>query len=133
MKTILRAFLINLGALLVVSKILPGLQLSGGLRGLLIGSLALMVANILLIPLIKILLLPLNLLTLGLFAWLSNVLALYILANAVPNIKLLPYTFTGANLNGFIIPAADLSTFEVAITSSLLISLIAHFLHWLSR
>ncbi len=133
MKTILRAFLINLGSLLAVSEILPGLQLSGGLRGLFIGALALMVANILLIPLIKILLLPLNLLTLGLFAWLSNVLALYVLANVVPSIKLLPYTFAGANLNGFTVPPADLSTFEVAIVSSLMISLIAHFLHWLSK
>lgn len=125
--------MINLGALLTVSKILPGLQLSGGLRGLFIGSLALMVANILLVPLIKILLLPLNLLTLGIFAWLSNVLALYALANVVPSIKLLPYFFPGTSLNGFIIPAVNLSTFEVAIISSFLISLIAHFLHWLSR
>lgn len=133
MKTILRAFLINLGALWVVSLVLPSLTINGGARGLIIGSLAFMAANIILVPLLRILLLPLNLLTLGIFAWLSNVLALYLLVNIVPTFKLLPYSFPGTTLNGFIIPAVFLSVFQVAIIASFLISLITHLLHWLSK
>lgn len=133
MKTILRSFLINFGTLLLVSQIIPSLEISGGVRGLAIGSLAFMAANIVLIPLLKVLLLPLNLLTLGVFAWLSNVLALYLLVNVVPNFKLLPYTFPGATLNGFIIPSMDLSTFQVAMAASFIIGFTAHFLHWLSK
>lgn len=96
-------------------------------------SLAFMLANILLIPFVKILLLPLNLLTLGVFAWLSNVLVLYLLASVVPNFKLLPYHFPGFVSGGFSVPALDLSVFHVAIVASFIIGFIVHFIHWLVK
>lgn len=133
MKSLLRHYLINLTALWATTQIIPALVIEGGIRGLLIGSLAFMAANIFLVPLLKILLLPLNLLTLGLFAWLSNVLVLYFLVTVLPYLKLLPYNFSGANFNGFIIPPYDLSIFQAAIVVSFLIGLIIHSLSWLSK
>lgn len=92
-----------------------------------------MMINFLLVPLLKILLLPLNLLTLGFFAWITNVLALYALTTIVSDFKLVPYVFPGYNYNGFILPQYDLSPFLVAIAVSFLIGIITHFLQWLSR
>lgn len=92
-----------------------------------------MAINFLLVPLLKILFLPLNLLTLGLFAWITNVLALYALTTVVSDFQLVPFTFEGTNLSGFIIPAYDLSPFLVAIAASFLIGIITHFLQWLSH
>lgn len=133
MKKILRYYLINLGALWVTTQILPALSITQGLRGLLIAGFAFMLTNILLVPLLKIILLPLNLLTLGIFAWLSNVLALYFLVSMVPSFKIEPYYFPGIDLSGFSISAFDLTTFHVAIVASLLISLIVHFVQWLTK
>lgn len=90
-----------------------------------------MIINFLLVPLLKILFLPLNLLTLGLFAWITNVLALYALTTLVSDFKLLSYAFPGYNLSGFVIPAYDLSPFFVAIVASFMIGFITHFLQWL--
>ena len=75
MKTLLRYFLINLVSLYATTRYLPGLTYTGGLKSLAMGALAFMLINFILVPLLKILFLPLNLLTLGLFAWLINVLA----------------------------------------------------------
>lgn len=133
MKSIFRSFLINLFALWASSQMIPAISITGGLKGLAVGSLAFMAANILLVPLIRILLLPLNLLTIGLFAWLSNVLALYILVSMVSNFKLLPYYFPGANFGGFIIPPLPMTTFQVAIVASFLIGAIIHFVNWLTK
>ncbi|RJP46107.1 MAG: hypothetical protein C4584_02035 [Armatimonadetes bacterium] len=133
MKGLLRNYLINLGALIATTQILPALQISGGVRGFLTGAFAFMMANFLLVPLIKILLLPLNLLTLGLFAWLSNVLALYLLVAVIPNIQLIPYNFPGVTIEGFIIPAVTLSAFQVAIAVSFIIGLIIHFVQWIIK
>lgn len=133
MKSLLRNFLINLGALWVTAEILPALVISGGIRGLVIGALAFMSMNLLLVPLLRILLLPLNLLTLGIFAWLSNVLALYLLASVIPNFQLIPYNFPGFDYQGFIVPAIELSTFQGAIVVSLVLGLIIHFTHWLTK
>lgn len=92
-----------------------------------------MAINFLLVPLLKILFLPLNLLTLGLFAWITNVLALYALTTIVSDFQLVPYAFAGLNYNGFILPAYDLSPFLVAIVASFIIGIITHFLQWLSH
>ncbi len=133
MKSLIRNFLINLGALWVTSQILPSVTITGGVRGLFVASLAFMLANILLIPFIKIILLPLNILTLGIFAWLSNVLMLYFLASVIPSFKLFPYNFPGFSQNGFTIPAAELSVFQVAIIASFIIGFTVHFIHWLVK
>src|SRR3990167_7691598 len=100
MKTILRYFLINLVSLLITTRLIPGLTYTGGLRSLFIGALAFMLINLILVPLLKILFLPLNLLTLGLFAWLTNVLALYALTTIVSDFRLSPFYFPGGNFGG---------------------------------
>ncbi len=133
MKRILRTYLINLGALWATSQIIPSLQIIGGLRGLLIAALAFMIANLLLVPLLKILLLPLNLLTLGIFAWLSNVLALYFLVTAIPSFKVLPYQFAGISSGSFIVQPMDLNVFQVVVLASFLIGFMIHFLNWLIK
>lgn len=133
MKTLLRYFLINTVSLWMVTRMLPGLTYSGGLKSLALGGLAFMLINFLLVPLLKILFLPLNLLTLGFFAWITNVLALYALTTIVSDFQLVPYTFSGYNFSGLILPSYDLSPFLVAIIASFLIGMITHFLQWLSR
>lgn len=131
MKTILRYFLINLVSLWIVTELIPGVSYTGGFSILARGALIFMIINFLLVPILKILLLPLNLLTLGLFSWLTNVLALYALTTLMPKFKLLPYQFPGFEYQGFIIPSVELSVLWVAIIASLIIGVITHFLHWL--
>ncbi len=133
MKKLLRYFLINLASLLATTKIISGLTYTGGFKSLFIGAVAFMLINFLLVPLLKILFLPLNLLTLGLFAWITNVIALYALTAIVPEFQLVPYTFAGYFYNGLMIPPLELSPFLVAIAASFLIGLITHFLQWLSH
>src|SRR3989344_4664017 len=123
MKTLLRYFLINLVSLWVTTIIVPGLTYTGGIKSLFLGAAAFMLINLILVPLIKVLLLPLNLLTLGLFAWITNVLALYALTTLVSDFKLMSYAFPGYSYNGFNIPAYDLSPFFVAIIASFMIGI----------
>ena len=133
MKTLLRYFLINFVSLYLTTTLLPGLQFTGGVKSLALGALTFMLINFLLVPLLKILFLPLNLLTVGLFAWLVNVLALYALTTIVSDFVLTPYYFPGTNLAGISIPATELTTFWVAVLASLIIGIITHFLQWLAH
>lgn len=133
MRTLLRYFLINTVSLWIVTKAVPGLTYSGGARSLFLGGLAFMLINFLLVPILRILFLPLNLLTLGFFAWITNVLALYALTTVVSDFQLIPYNFPGYNYNGFNLPPYDLSPFFVAIIASFLIGVATHFLQWLSH
>lgn len=133
MRKLLRYFLINLVSLWATTRIISGLTYTGGVKSLIIGGVAFMLINFLLVPLLRILFLPLNLLTLGLFAWITNVLALYALTTVVSDFQLMSYSFPGYDYNGISVPPYDLSPFFVAIAASLLIGIITHFLQWLSH
>lgn len=133
MKTILRLFLINLVSLWATSKYIPGLSFQGGFKTLIVGAFVFMIINMLLVPLLKLLFLPLNILTLGLFSWIINVLAIYALTTIVTDFKIVPFRFEGIVSNGFSLPAMDLTSFWVAVLASLFIGAITNFLQWLSH
>lgn len=133
MKTLLRYYLINLASLWVTTSLISGLSYSGGFRTLLFAGLVFTVINIILVPLLKILLLPLNILTLGLFAWITNVLALFVLTKMVSALTLTPFYFAGFSAGGISIQPIYLNTFWVAVLASLSIGIITHLLQWLSH
>ena len=118
-------------ALYAATRILPGLNYEGGIKTLVLGAAGLMLVNFLVVPLLKIMFLPLNLLTLGIFAWVVNVVALYLLTSLIPGFKLVPFYFAGSSINGFQIPAMELNVLQVAIVASFLVGLTSHFLQWL--
>lgn len=133
MKTLLRYYLINLVSLWVTTQIISGLTYSGGIQTLLVAGLVFTIINLILVPLLKILLLPLNMLTLGLFAWVTNVLALFALTKLVSAFTLRSFYSEGFYLNGVSIAPIELNTFWVAVVASLCIGIITHFLQWLSH
>ena len=133
MKKLLRNFLINLVALYSIAYVIPAFTYEGGPKTLLIGALVFMFINILVVPLIKIVLLPINLLTLGIFSWFANVLGFYVLTLILPQFKIMPYLFPGADLGGVIIPSMNLNVLHVAIVASLLIGLIINLFKWIIK
>lgn len=131
-KTALRNYILNLAILWGVTEIFPGLAYDGQFRTLAIGAVGLMAMNLIVIPLLKIVFLPLNILTLGVFTWVINVIALYLLTSLIPQFKLVPYDFPGTVLLGINIPPQHLSVLWVAIIGSFMIGFAGRFLHWLT-
>lgn len=131
-KTALRNYLINLVVLWGVTEIFPGLYYTGGFQSLLVGALGVMGMNIIIIPLLKVVFLPLNILTLGIFTWVINVIALYLLTTILPQFKLLPYDYPGGTILGIPVQPTHLTVLWVAIIASFMIGFASHFLHWLT-
>lgn len=133
MKGLLRGFLINLFTLWLTAQVILGFRLEGGPQTLLLGAAVLTLILIFIKPILKLLFLPINFLTLGLFSWLINVATLYLLTVFVPQIKVSPFQFPGFSYQGFVIPAIDLGTLESFVVTSFIISFISNFLTWLCR
>lgn len=133
MKKNLRLFLFNFVSLWLASAILLGVSFSAGYQIIALSALVLSLVNLLIKPLINILLLPINLLTLGGFRWLSNVIALYLVTLFVPQFKIAGFLFPGFNYEGFVIPQMYLSLFWVFVLTSFIISLTTAFLLWLTN
>lgn len=131
MKKLLRNYLINFAALWATTQIVPGLTYTGGIETLAIAAVILMIINILVKPMLHVLFLPLNLLTLGLFSWVINVIGLFILTMVLPKVQIVPYTFPGFSIGEIVIPATTLSTLYVAALASFVISMITNIARWL--
>src|SRR3989338_5484897 len=98
MKTILRNTATYGLGLFFLSLINEGLIIQGGFNTYVIGGLVLCLLFMIVKPILKILSLPLNLVTLGLFSFLTNTIILYLATILVPQIKISSFTFSGANL-----------------------------------
>lgn len=131
MKRLIRAYVIYTGVLWIIASYFGGINYGNDLKTLLGAALALTLAETLLKPIINLLLLPFNLVTLGVFRWISNGLMLYITALVVPGFSLVPFTYPGFSSELFIIPAMQLGVVSAYIFLSLVLSFIASFVFWL--
>jgi len=133
MKKYLRLYLYNFISLWLVANVLAGIYFKEGYRTLAVTALALTLVNLLIKPLINLLFLPLNLLTLGLFRWLTNVVTLHLVTIIVPEFEISGFNFSGFSQGNFVILPTYLSRFWVLVITSFIISLIISFLNWLNK
>lgn len=130
-KSLLRSFLIHASVLWFVSSNVGGLEYGLDPKILLYGALALTLVDALIKPLINLLLLPFNLITLGTFRWVSSVIALYLTTIIVPGFIIKAFVYPGFVTSYFIIPSLTLSVFGAYILIGILVSFCVSVLFWL--
>jgi len=104
-----------------------------GIETLLLTGLGLTVASLIAKPIINILLLPVNLITFGLFRWVSAVAVLYIVTLTVPGFKILSFNFGGYTSLWIDLPIIAFTGFLALLAFSFLHSLISSFIYWLIK
>ena len=133
MKSLIRHYVIDAVALYLASTVTSGLVFSEGVKTLLLAGLGLMAASLVVRPLINLLILPLNLLTFGLFKWVSSAVALYLVTLVVPGFKIGNFVFLGLSSDWFSLPSFSLDGIFAFIGFSFLLSLISSLMHWLFK
>ena len=133
MKTILRAVFLNLVTLYLVAMFYSGLTIDNQPTTYLAAAAVWTLLNKIVKPIIKLLLLPINLLTLGLFSWVVNVIPLFLLTYFIKGVAILAYTFPGISYQGFIIPQMHFNLIISYVITSLVLSLTHLTLIWLVR
>ncbi|MDZ7586774.1 MAG: phage holin family protein [Patescibacteria group bacterium] len=123
MKDFLRQSLINSFSLYLVSSIFPGLTVPRQVFNLIWAGIIFTLINRLIKPIIKLFLLPINLITLGLFGWLANVLVLLISTRLVDSLTISGFNSQSFSYSGFSIPSLTFSPLIALITASLLLNL----------
>lgn len=104
--------LLNAFALMIVSYLVPGFRFDG-FMAVIVASIVMGVVNTFIKPVLQVLFFPLSLVTLGITAFLINVVLLWGVASFVP---------------GF-----EIESFMVAVISSVVLSLTSMFLHKLAE
>lgn len=133
MKRFIRDFLYATFALYTASIIAEGIVFQEGIITMLLAGLGLMLSLILAKPVINILLLPLNLITFGLFRWISSAIILYLVTMIVPGFVIEKFYFSGLTTEWFDIPAINLEGIFSFVGFALIISILTSFLNWLKK
>jgi len=133
MKTIIRHYVLETVTLYLASQIASGMVFEGGPTTLLLAGAGLTVATLVVRPLINILILPINLLTFGLFKWVSSAIALYLVTLVIPGFRIVQFNYAGLSTKWVDIPGFSFEGLLAFVAFSFLISFIASFLHWLIK
>lgn len=123
MKDFLRQSLINSFSLYLVASVFPGLTVPRMVFNLIWAGIIFTLINRLVKPIIKLFLLPINLLTLGLFGWLANVLVLLIATRLIDSLTVAGFVSKAFSYSGFSIPSLTFSPLAALIITSFLLSL----------
>lgn len=133
-RPIFRSFFYTAAALWIVGILAGGgIHYARGLETFFVAAAALSVANHLVRPFLNILLLPINLMTLGLFRWVASALLLYGVTMIVSGFAIKTFNFAGFSSQAFVIPPIFLTGIAAFIFVSFLISFISSFLYWLAH
>lgn len=131
MKRWIRGVILNSVVVFLTTLLVPGLSYSNDYKVLILAAIALGLVNLFVRPIVKLVTLPINLVTLGVFSWLINVLMLYMVTQIIPGFSVSSFEFSGFVYQGFIIPAMSASLFWAYVISSFVIGLFSSILNWL--
>ncbi|KKS92983.1 MAG: hypothetical protein UW68_C0024G0008 [Candidatus Collierbacteria bacterium GW2011_GWB1_44_6] len=133
MKVFLRHVLINLLVIYLTDLFYPGFSILHDTKTLLSAAVIWLLLNKIVKPIIKLLLLPINLITLNLFSWVISLITLFLLQTIVGGISISAYHFPGFSSQGFAIPAFYVGVLLSYIIASCILNLIHSFILWLIR
>lgn len=133
MKKIIRNYVINTVSLYLVSMLTEGLLFEKGIESLLLAGVGITLVSLLVKPIINLLLLPINLITFGLFRWVSSAIALYLVTLIVPGIRISGFFFAGLSSQWIDVPAVSLGGVFAFIAFSFILSLFVSAMTWLTK
>lgn len=132
MKALLRTLLINTVAFWSLSNFTPLITIESW-ESLLLVSLALTLANLLAKPVLKLITLPLNLLTLGLFSGVLTLIILYLVIRVVPGVYVSGFRIPGFSRSGFTAPTIQFSRLTTLGILAIGISIVQKTAGWLLK
>ncbi|MBI3577023.1 phage holin family protein [Candidatus Gottesmanbacteria bacterium] len=133
MKGIIRSFLFHIVALWFTTQLLPSLVIIGNWQTIVGAGIVLTLLTLFIQPLLKILFIPINFLTLGLASWLIDVILLWLLTVVVPQVQVRAWDFAGVSAAGFRIPPMHVSYGMSLIITTLFLMLITGILRSVSE
>ncbi len=132
MKRILRIFIVESIVLFGVSQITTGLMFKNGTSSLLFAAFALSIASLFIKPVINLLLLPLNLLTFGIFRFLTNAITLFLVDLVLNEFNVGAFFFRGYHGTLVIIPSIGFPEGALSyLAFSFLLSFTSSVIYWL--
>lgn len=130
MRTLIRHWFLYILTLLLLDRAFSFITITNEIALIEAGT-ALYLLNTIGKPILKILWLPINIITLGLFAWVLNILVIFLVTLFVPGFSLALFDTPTLELGRFVIPALHLKLFWTYFTFSFMLAWGVSLLGWL--
>ncbi len=114
-----------------LTLIVPAFRINGPWYDIFYSSFILTVLLLIIKPVLNLIMLPLNILTLNLSGWILNILIFSLWTHLVPNISISAWKFKGAELGIISLSPMDFSYFVTLIIVSILFIILVQFANWL--
>lgn len=111
MRRIIRTFLLLTLALFLATQLYKGITVTGGGTSFFLAGLTLTIAHFIIRPIIKIISIPLTVLTLGIFSLFVNGITLFIVSYLYPSIIITAFTYPSFTLGSIITPSFHVPLF----------------------
>ena len=131
MKKPLKHFTLNLLSIALLSNIFSGVSYQNNFKILLLATLILSIVNLFIKPILKVILLPINIITFGLAGWIIQVILLYLTTLLVDGFTITTFSLGPINLIWFVIPKLVFTGFFAYLVASLGYSFINSIIYWL--
>lgn len=132
MRLILRSLLTAYLAVFISQEIVGGLSFGGDTRQtLILFMLGVALLNIFMIPIFKVLRLPLKGLSFLFLNFILTLIVIYALTLFVPDLMIVETELAKLRIFGYVLPSKHLTITWSAVFSALIISIVYHFFEWL--
>lgn len=129
MKHYLRTVLISAIAFYAAYSLVPTISLGSDPKNILIAVGGILFTSLAIHPIFSLVLLPINILTFGFLSLFLNIALIFSFTKFLPGFAIAAYNFPGANIQGFVIPAANMNQIETIIVVAAIITVIQKILH----
>lgn len=131
MKKIARNTTVNGIALFILPQLVNSFQITGGIFMFALAGFVFSLLSFIVRPILKLLTLPLNFITFGLFSFVINAILLYLLTIILPQITITEFDFQGLSFLGFVIPKIYFNLFLTYILCSFFLSIMTTGIEWI--
>lgn len=129
MRHYLKTFIIAALSFYLVITLIPTINLGTDPQNWAIVVGGVILTSIIIQPIFSIVLLPINILTFGLLSLILNIALLWAYIKFLPGFTISAYNFTGANIQGFIVPPANMNQIETLVVAAIILTFSQKALH----
>lgn len=133
MKSIFKRYLLTVISVFITSQLISAFTINNGWYGLFYASMILSILIYVIVPIINLIMLPLNLITLNLSAWIVQIIIFYLWTIAASQVQVTSWQFSGLNLGPITLSGVNLLKWQVIILLAIIFMVVNKLLKWFFR
>lgn len=133
MKFLIKKYLLAAASLFILTQIIPAIKINGSWSGLFYAAFILSVLFYMAVPMLNLVMLPINLITLNLSSWIIQIAIFYLWTLITNVVSISSWQFPGISFGPITLSSFDLVKWQVTMVAAIVYILTNKSLQWLLK